>query len=308
MAASSVDLATALTAVDSATGIHYTCLETFENADPTWGAWVDPWVTKPQYGYTGWLAADPRGRTVVLTFNLVPDTVAETPGWRTACAGGAYRAYARRLAARLVATGFQYSVIRLGPEMNGTWYRDSIGSTPAQWLHWAGCYAQIVSAMRSVRGQAFLFDWNVNASVLPIPFAAYYPGDAYVDIVGVDAYDSSASAMPPPSPSRWRSLSSEPFGLLSLARFAAAHGKPLSIPEWGTVASVGDDGLYVREMARVVLNHDVAYQSWFDSGTGGILPLSAQAAPHSLASYVASFGPASAIAAYERRLTGRAVG
>lgn len=299
------DLSSSLAQVDRATGIHYSCLETFENGEVTWAQWVDPWVTKPAYDYASWLRARPRTRTVVLTISLVPDAVAETPSWRATCASGAYRGYARALARRLVATGFRYSVIRLGPEMNGTWYLDSIGSSPTQWHQWATCYAQIVSAMRSVPGEDFLFDWNVNAGYLPIPLADYYPGNAYVNIVGVDAYDTAPSAsLPPPSPSRWRALSSEPLGLLSVARFAAVHGKPLSIPEWGTQANVGDDGLYVAEMARLILTHDVAYQSWFDSGSDGVLPLTSSAAPRSLAAYVAAFGPSSAIAAYQQRVDG----
>ena len=120
-----------------------------------------------------------------------------------------------------------------------------------------------------------------------------YPGDRYVDIVGVDAYDTSATGrLPPPSLRRWHLVADQPLGLLAVARFATAHHKALSIPEWGTSTTGGDDGRYVREMARVVLDHDVAYQSWFDSGTTGILTLSRDA-PRSLAAYTTAFGPTS---------------
>ncbi|MCU1495351.1 MAG: hypothetical protein JWO62_3115 [Acidimicrobiaceae bacterium] len=299
------NLPTSLAPVERATGIHYNCLETFSNADVNWGAWVDPWVTRRGYGFAKWLARDPRDRTVIITQSLVPDQVAATPDWRIQCAAGAFRTYGRQLASRLIARGFQYSVIRLGPEMNGDWYYDSIGPNPSGWSSWAKCFAQTVKAMRSVRGAHFLFDWNVNAGYQDIPLTRYYPGNAYVDIVGIDNYDASGVRSLPPisSPKRWQLLASEKLGLYALERFARAHGKPLSIPEWGTVSTSqgGDDGTYVADMGTFIARHDVAYESWFDPGGDGILTLDANVAPRSLAAYVTAFGPKSAIARYQMR-------
>ena len=33
--------------VEQSTEMSYNCLETFSDADPTWAAWVVPWVTQP---------------------------------------------------------------------------------------------------------------------------------------------------------------------------------------------------------------------------------------------------------------------
>ena len=76
----------------------------------------------------------------------------------------------------MVKAGFGYSVIRLGHEMNGSWYIDDIGNTPTQWRQWAEYFAQIVKTMRAVPGAHFLFDWNVNARYRDIPLAAFIPG------------------------------------------------------------------------------------------------------------------------------------
>lgn len=289
--------------VDQVTGLNYNCIVSFSTADPTWSAWVDPWVTRPGYGYAAWLAADPKRRTVVLTQNLVPDDVAKQPGWDSTCASGAFANYDVELARNLVRTGFAYSVIRLGPEMNGNWNYDSLGTTPVSWKAWAECFAAIVVAMRSVPGGHFLFDWNVNAGYRPIPLGAYYPGNKYVDIIGVDAYDASGVRRLPPAGSglRWQQLSTEPSGLDAVARFAFRHGKPLSIPEWGTVATsaggAGDDASYVLHMGQFIAHHDVAFDSWFDNGYDSVNALG-PSAPKSLAAYVAEFGPSSAIQRY----------
>jgi hypothetical protein len=72
--------------------------------------------------------------------------------------------------------------------------------------------------------------------------------------------------------------------------FAAANGKPLSIPEWGvdTVAhgGGGDDPAFVNGIASVVANNPTAYQSYFYNDTWA-----QQFAPgtQSVAAYAADF-------------------
>src|SRR5580704_8967296 len=283
-------LGTPLRQAERATGDTYSCLETFSDADPTWAAWAKPWLTNKVYGYVSWLAAQP-GRQLILTQNLIPDSLAGDPNWAAKCASGAYDSYATQLARNLVKAGFGYSVIRLGPEMNGTWNVGSLGSTPTSWKQWGQCFAREVRAMRAVPGSHLLFDWNVNASYRNIPLADFYPGNAYVDIIGIDFYDTSGQPLPPVgNPERWTALSQQPDSLMEVTAFAAAHHKPLSFPEWATVGSQGDDAAYVTSMGAFIAHHDVAFQSWFDAGDNGILQLTPTGAPRSLRAYIKAFG------------------
>jgi hypothetical protein len=281
----------ALTKADQATGIKFNCIETFSNADPAWSDWVSPWVTHNGYGYNTWLAADPAGRQIVLTQNLIPTSAASDSNWAAHCAAGNYNTHATQLATNLVKSGFSHSVIRLGAEMNGTWNTGSLGTTVASWKQWGQCFAQEVKTMRAVPGTHLLFDWNVNANYRNIPLADFYPGNGYVNIIGIDAYDSSGISLPAVgSSSRWAALAGEPEGLNALKAFAAANGKPLSIPEWGTVTTQGDDGNYVTHMGAFVKANNVAYQSWFDAGDNNIFQLDQSTAPASLKAYVKAFG------------------
>ena len=91
-------------------------------------------------------------------------------------------------------------------------------------------------------------------------------------------------------PGRFQALASEPLGLDEVEAFAAAHNKPLSIPEWGTVTTQGDDGAYVTAMGNFVANNDVAYQAWFNVNVDSIYPLNPAVAPQSVAAYTAAFG------------------
>ena len=127
--------------------------------------------------------------------------------------------------------------------------------------------------MRSVPGAHFLFDWCVNANYRDIPLADFYPGNAYVDIIGIDFYDQTGVSIPAVGqPGRFQALANEPLGLYAVEAFAAAHNKPLSIPEWGTVTTQGDDGAYVTAIGNFVASNDVAYQAWFNAERRQHLP------------------------------------
>ncbi len=103
-------------------------------------------------------------------------------------AQGAYDQYYKTLAQNLVDYGQGDSIIRLGWEFNlgpSRWHPDSKANFIAYWQH-------IVKAMRSVPGTDNLqFDWNPNIGGETYDSRNYYPGNAYVDYIGVDIYDIS---------------------------------------------------------------------------------------------------------------------
>jgi hypothetical protein len=292
---------TGLAAAEQATGVTFNCIGTYINGTTTWAQWVSPWIDNPSAGWTAWEAAQPSNRTLVIGTGLVPNSVDEPGGspdpsaWEPACAAGDYNSYAAQLAQNLISAGFGNAVIRLGFEMNGPWEQDYAGNTTTEMNQWAECFAQEVTAMRAVPGAHFLFDWNPNACVENDPLSALYPGDAYVDIVGVDSYDSFCNGThPAPSAQTFQDLAQEPDGLYAVTSFAASHGKPMSLPEWGTVAAppagsgLGDDGYYVAGIGQWVAQNNVAFQCYFDSGGDTILPLTS-ADPNTLAAYKAAF-------------------
>jgi beta-mannanase len=208
-------------------------------------------------------------------------------------ASGAYDGYAVELAQNLVKDGLGDSIIRLGHEANGTWYKDSLGSTQADYNAWRTYWARIVTAMRSVPGADFQFDWTISEGYRPIPLADWYPGTNVVDIIGIDAYDSQPGQHTYASQAaQWNAVYSESEGVADVIAFAEANGKPLSIPEWGLVSpsngGAGDNPAYVDGIASVVKHDLVRYQSYFNRTSGGVLPL--QTLTASLAAYRSHFG------------------
>jgi hypothetical protein len=229
----------------------------------------------------------------VLQVDLIPENLKNINNplsWERSCAGGAFNFHATELGTSLVEAGLQNSVIRLGAEMNGTWETDYVGPTKLEQRLWATCFANEVTALRRATGQHFLIDWNQNACKYNIPFARFYPGNSYVDIMGLDFYDVSCET--PRTPRSFGQLANEPLGLASLLSFAAAHGKSMSLPEWGlsTIPS-GDDPNYIDGIGSAFYGGNFGFESYFDGASGNqkALPLGSRT-PLSLATFHKWFG------------------
>jgi hypothetical protein len=254
-------------------------------------------------GSLSWLtnAWQSSGFTLSLGVPMIP-TNAQGAAQGTLAIGatGAYNGYFVTLAQALVAAGEGNSYLRLGWEFDGNWYPWQ-ATTPIAEANYAQYFQQIVTAMRSVDGGAFEFVWNPDGSAFTssnYSIAAAYPGNAYVNLIGIDLYDMSwGNSLT--SSNLWNSAT---LPALSTAdNFAKAQGKSLAICEWGVQTrqghGLGDDPLYVNNMAAWMdaPDHNVAYESYFDGITQSGVEDQFQIAtnglfPDSRAAFGADFG------------------
>ncbi|HEY0522699.1 MAG TPA: carbohydrate-binding domain-containing protein [Stellaceae bacterium] len=161
-------------------------------------------------------------------------------------------------AAQKIAAYDPNAVIRPGWEMNGNWFPWSAGASPDDYVT---AYHHLVDAFRSVSPN-FKFDWCVNTGSQGTDPAKVYPGDNYVDTVGLDINESTAWTAGMTPDQRWAMIMNQTNGLQWHADFAAAHGKPMSFAEYGTNI---DDGTFVTHMADWIKQHDVAFQSYWNA-------------------------------------------
>ncbi len=188
-------------------------------------------------GMTAWSGS---GYRLVLGVPIIPTAASGAAvGTLAKGASGAYDGYFTTLARNLVRDGLSDAILRLGWEYNGNWFAWTVQSA-AQAANFAAYWRQIVATMRGVAGEHFTFFWNPNA-LSPTSYAqsAAYPGDAYVDYIGTDAYDNSW-ATPFTDEAAWTNQLVVQYGLDWVASFAAAHGKAIAIAEWAP--SYRDDG------------------------------------------------------------------
>jgi plasmid stabilization system protein ParE len=181
-------------------------------------------------------------------------------------AAGKFDDVFRRVAKTLVNNGYADAVVRIGWEFNGSWFPWAAAKDPEAWKAY---WRRIVTVMRQEPGAKFRFDWCPNLGRDSIPPDAVYPGDAYVDIIGADVYNQTW-VTPRPSPEKiWDHLVNQSYGLKWQRQFAAAHGKPVSFPEWGTGNRPdghggGDDPYFIERMAEWIASGNTAYQSYWD--------------------------------------------
>lgn len=247
--------------------------------------WTD--ITDPSWLLSRWRPLTTSGDTLVLAVPLLP----QSGGTLAQGATGQFNGYFKTLAQRLVAGGDGKAILRLGWEANGTWFPWSLhaNSTTASPASFVGYWRQVVSTMRSVAGARFKFDWTVNNGWSAVPAAQAYPGDAYVDYIGLDAYDQgwAANGGPIADPTaRWQQIASSSNGLSFWAAFARQHTKLISVPEWGLVTNTpnggGDDPYYIDMMFAWLRQNHAAYDSYFNAA-GSVI--NGGAAPHAAAEY-----------------------
>jgi hypothetical protein len=102
---------------------------------------------------------------------------------------------------------------------------------------------------------------------------AYYPGDAYVDVIGNDLYDIRAHG------ATWAAAE---------ALYKAHPTKPYAFPEWGVWGF--DDPQFVRDMAKWVRQHRRVEFIAYNSGRPGS-PWDLASKPASRAAYRALITP-----------------
>jgi Glycosyl hydrolase family 26 len=235
------------------------------------------------------------GYTLSLGVPIIPTSGGSPVGSLAQGAAGAFNSYYVTLAQTLVAGGLSNAYLRLGWEFDGSW-ETWAATSPSAEASYAAYFQQIVTAMRSVPGEQFRFVWNPDAGAFTqsgYSVAAAYPGNAYVDVIGLDLYDQSWATPQTPA-NAWASTSAP--ALTAARQFASANGKPLAFCEWGVAIrsdghGLGDDPYFINQMISWMKGNDVTYESYFDANSGGVnSQITGGSFPSSLAALSADLG------------------
>jgi Glycosyl hydrolase family 26 len=246
-------------------------------------------ITQGRWPYTHWKG---KGYTMIWGVNMLPDTYSPNTDSRvsggscnglTQGASGRFDHYFRTVAANIVRAGFSVSVIRFGWEFNGNWFPWAAQGCAAAYVRY---FDDIVTTMRSVPGSHFTFEWNPTRGDLGVGLLSqYYPGNKYVDDVGLDVYDLEQHRYPG-AKAEFRHMLTQRDGLNWLATFATAHHKAIVLPEWGLGWGTcsksgqpisasgqvcgGDDATWVDLMTSWIAAHNVLEATYWDFGSSAL--------------------------------------
>lgn len=179
-----------------------------------------------------------------------------------AAASGAYESRWRSMAVGIRQNWGNKRVIYIRPahEFNGNWFPWSV--TPSnvnQWKQaWIRYYNIIKTELKDKGYNAkVVLSYNWDSGNSGVSVDTVWPGDQYVDVVGIDKYDvwwGTGSPTTINTEARWNEWMSWTdhkgnMGLPEWQKFAKSHNKPIAFPEWGlSDKTAGDNPFFIRKM------------------------------------------------------------
>jgi beta-mannanase len=153
--------------------------------------------------------------------------------------------------------------IRWGWEMNGDWYAHSGAlnkpNGPGQFV---AAWRRIHRIFAAAGATNAVWVWCPNANSVPDEpwnsWTKYYPGDAFVDWVGIDGYNWGAST----SGSTWQSFAD----IIRPVYDDYAARKPIMIAETGSAETGGDKAAWIRSLNNALVHDFPAVKAllWFE--------------------------------------------
>jgi hypothetical protein len=199
-------------------------------------------------------------------------------------AAGNYDATYKAIAEN-IAKAYPNAIIRIGWEFNADWYSWAAKGRAEDYI---GAFRRVAAIFKTA-SRDFTIDWcPVNGFAANMPAESAYPGDDVVDVVGMDLYNDYRWGDHKDDPvQRWSWIRDFNHGLPWQAQFAAAHSKPMSLPEWGVNR---DDPYFIEHMKEWISQHDYAYAAYWNSNSAFAGTLSNNQYPNAAAVYRRLFG------------------
>ena len=175
-----------------------------------------------------------RGAVPLITWE--PWTLAGRGFPLRAIADGRYDNYVRRAGKSAAAWGHPI-LLRFAHEMNGTWYpwgRGRDGNTPRVYI---AAWRHLVRIFRSVGADNVGWAWTPNVDGGgQYPFPRFYPGNKWVDWVGLDGFNWASRG-------EWQSFT-DIFGS-SYDTLSRMTSRPMIVAETGSSQTGGDKAAWV---------------------------------------------------------------
>ncbi|HML37094.1 MAG TPA: glycosyl hydrolase [Bacillota bacterium] len=154
-------------------------------------------------------------------------------------------------------------LFRLGNEMNGDWCPYSSYNTSKDTEVFKEFYRYVHKIFDEAGANNVIWVWNPNGKSFPDfewnDEAMYYPGDAYVDIVGLTAYNTGTYY----AGEEWTGFAQLYDPIYSKA--TALYGQPLMITEFASSSIGGDKNQWVRDMfTHIALYPRIKIAIWWD--------------------------------------------
>lgn len=190
---------------------------------------------------------------------------------------GEYDSYFTRYAQAIAK--FEHPVLlRFGNEMNGDWCIYSAYHTGKDTEIYKKCYRYIHDIFAENGANNVLWVWNPNEKSFPDftwnAMEMYYPGNEYVDIIGLTGYNTGTYY----SGESWRSFRQIYGGLYQ--KYEAMFSQPLMITEFGCSSIGGDKAAWIANMFQELPNYPAIKVAIWWNGCDWAVPGEVPARPY----------------------------
>ncbi len=173
---------------------------------------------------------------------------------------GDYDAYIDEWAAGLASTE-QPILLRFAHEANGEWYpwaESQNGNQPGEYV---AVWRYVHDRFTQAGADNVIWMWSPNINPFgTYPMASGFPGDEYIDLVGLVGYWGHFGVTPT-EPGSFESV----FGI-SIAEIRTLTQKPILIAETGASDEGGFKALWIRDfLAEVAARRDIVGFIWFEA-------------------------------------------
>lgn len=243
-------------------------------------AYVDPslpeseWVAQNQWIVQSWQSDPTFANNVIPVLGLPMAQAGDSADADfKLIASGTWDATYNAIFSAWAQAGYTTLYIRPGWEMNGGWYNWSV--TPANAADFVAAFQHIATLAHDFTGATIKVVWNPNVGAgSTAAMTSYYPGNSYVDIIGLDSYGAPVNTDTSPQAS---SSGANDVELKSIVAFAQAQGKPFALPEVGAGST---DTAFPANLASALVSLDepVSFVGLWDTNDGDNLQWSGNAA------------------------------
>jgi hypothetical protein len=205
--------------------------------------------------------AKKEGRTLELTLQ----TIEQTPGKGNMVydiLDGKYDTYLNNYAKEVANYG-EPILFRLGNEMNGDWCVYSSHHTSRDTDIYKAFYLYVYQIFRNAGADNVIWVWNPNGKAFPDykwnDELCYYPGDEYVDVVGMTSYNTGNYY----KGEDWMAFSEMYDSLYQ--KYIVRYEKPLMITEFASSSVGGSKEAWVADMFRNIMKYNrIKVAVWWD--------------------------------------------
>lgn len=201
------------------------------------------------------------GKIIELTLQTMPETNGENQMFETL--QGKYDSFLHKYA-RFVAKLKQPVLFRLGNEMNGDWCAYCAFHTCRDADIYCDFYRYIHAIFEAEGADNAIWIWNPNHRSFPDykwnHEIMYYPGDEYVDVVGLTAYNTGNYY----EGEYWNSFSELYSDLYNT--YQQRYRQPLMITEFACSSYGGDKVQWLKDMFRTIQTYpQIKVAVWWNS-------------------------------------------